>query len=177
MKGIAVTMMRTSAMKEVVRCAVAALVASVWLGAARAEVVRHPIPNSTFPIAQAVEVPGGARTYYISGQVPPVINKDADPATPQAYGDTQTQTVAVLNRIKAILEGLGLGMGDVVKMQVFLVHDAKAPMDFKAFMEGYTKFFGGSQPNLPARSVVGVAALANPGFLVEIEVVAVKDAK
>ena len=61
--------------------------------------------------------------------------------------------------------------------QVFLVHDARAPMDFKAFMEGYTQFFGGSQPNLPARSVVGVAALANPGFLVEIEVVAVKDNK
>jgi enamine deaminase RidA (YjgF/YER057c/UK114 family) len=57
------------------------------------------------------------------------------------------------------------------------VHNAAAPMDFKAFMEGYTQFFGGSQPNLPARSVVGIAALANPGFLVEIEVVAVKDAK
>jgi len=44
----------------------------------------------------------------------------------------------VLNRIKQILEGQGLGMGDVIKMQVFLVHDARAPMDFKAFMEGYT---------------------------------------
>jgi enamine deaminase RidA (YjgF/YER057c/UK114 family) len=33
--------------------------------------------------------------------------------------------------------------------------------------------FSGDQPNLPARSVVGVAALANPGFLVEIEVIAV----
>ena len=29
------------------------------------------------------------------------------------------------------------------------------------------------QPNLPARSVVGVASLANPGFLVEIEAQAV----
>jgi enamine deaminase RidA (YjgF/YER057c/UK114 family) len=143
----------------------------------RAEVVRHPIPNSTFPIAQAVEVSGNARTIYVSGQVPPVVNKDADPNSPQAYGDTKTQTVGVLNRIKGILEGLGLTMGDVVKMQVFLVHSTTAPMDFKAFMEGYTQFFGGSQPNLPARSVVGVAALANPGFLVEIEVVAIKDAK
>ena len=60
----------------------------------------------------------------------------------------------MLDRIKGILDGLGLGMGDVVKMQVFLVHNAAAPMDFKAFMEGYTQFFGGSQPNLPARSVV-----------------------
>jgi len=146
-------------------------------GVADADVVRYPIPNSTFPIAQAVQIPGGATTYYISGQVPPLANKDADPGSPQAYGDTKTQTVGVLTRIKGILEGLGLGIGDVVKMQVFLVHDARAPMDFKAFMEGYTQFFGGSQPNLPARSVVGVAALANPGFLVEIEVVAVKDAK
>jgi enamine deaminase RidA (YjgF/YER057c/UK114 family) len=145
--------------------------------AARAEVIRHPIPNSTFPIAQSVEVSGNVKTFYVSGQVPPVISKDADPNSTQAYGDTKTQTVGVLNRIKGILEGLGLTMADVVKMQVFLVHNAAAPMDFKAFMDGYTQFFGGSQPNLPARSVLGVASLANPGFLVEIEVVAVKDAK
>ncbi|MGY3447254.1 RidA family protein [Bradyrhizobium sp. USDA 4473] len=148
---------------------------SAMATAASAEVVRHPIPNSTFPIAQAVTVTGNATTIYVSGQVPPVVNKDADPSSPQAYGDAKTQTVGVLNRIKAILEGQGLGMGDVVKMQVFLVHSAGAPMDFKAFMEGYTQFFGGSQPNLPARSVVGVATLANPGFLVEIEVIAAKD--
>jgi enamine deaminase RidA (YjgF/YER057c/UK114 family) len=146
-------------------------------GAARAEVIRHPIPNSTFPIAQAVEVKGPVTTYYVSGQVPPVANKDADPQSLAAYGDTTTQTVGVLNRIKAILEGLGLSMADVVKMQVFLVHSPSAPMDFGAFMAGYTQFFGGSQPNLPARSVLGVASLANPGFLVEIEVIAVKDAK
>ncbi len=157
--------------------AVALVALLIGGGAARAEVVRYPIPNSNFPIAQSVEVSGNAKTYYVSGQVPPVVDKDADPKTPQAYGDTKTQTVGVLNRIKGILEGLGLGMGDVVKMQVFLVNDARAPMDFKAFMEGYTQFFGGDQPNLPARAVVGVAALANPGFLVEIEVVAVKDVK
>lgn len=150
---------------------------SAMATAASAEVVRHPIPNSTFPIAQAVTVTGNITTVYVSGQVPPVVNKDADPSSPQAYGDTKTQTVGVLGRIKAILEGQGLGMGDVVKMQVFLVHNTAAPMDFKAFMEGYTQFFGGSQPNLPARSVVGVAALANPGFLVEIEVIAAKDTK
>jgi enamine deaminase RidA (YjgF/YER057c/UK114 family) len=157
--------------------AIGAMFGIVHLGFARAEVIRHPIPNSTFPIAQAVQVTGNATTYYVSGQVPPVTNKDADPSSREAYGDTKTQAVGVLNRIKGILEGLGLTMGDVVKMQVFLVHNSSAPMDFKAFMEGYTQFFGGSQPNLPARSVVGVAALANPGFLVEIEVIAVKDAK
>jgi enamine deaminase RidA (YjgF/YER057c/UK114 family) len=107
--------------------------------------------------------------------VPPIVNKDFDNNTREAYGDTRTQTVGVLNRIKTILEGFGLSMGDVVKMQVFLVHTPASPMDFKAFMDGYTQFFGGAQPNLPARSVVGVASLANPGFLVEIEVIAVKN--
>jgi enamine deaminase RidA (YjgF/YER057c/UK114 family) len=145
--------------------------------AAQADIVRYPIPNSTFPIAQAVKVTGDTVITYVSGQVPPVINRDADPSSPLVYGDIKTQTVGVLNRIKQILEGQGLGMGDVIKMQVFLVHDARAPMDFKAFMEGYTQFFGGTQPNLPARSVVGIASLANPGFLVEIEVVAAKDSK
>ena len=143
--------------------------------AAQAEIVRTPIPNSTFPIAQTVRVSGDAVITYVSGQVPPVINKDADPGSPQAYGDTRTQTVGVLSRIKQILEGQGLGMADVIKMQVFLVHDSRAPMDFKAFMEGYTQFYGGDQPKLPVRSVFGVSALANPGFLVEIEVVALKD--
>jgi enamine deaminase RidA (YjgF/YER057c/UK114 family) len=162
-------------MKPVVLITLTALLTTT--AATRADVVRTPIPNSTFPIALAVQVPPTATTYYLSGQVPPVANKDADPSSPQAYGDVKTQTVGVLNRIKGILEGLGLGMGHVVKMQVFLVHDARAPMDFKGFMEGYTQFFGGSQPNLPARTTVGVASLANPGFLVEIEVVAVKDAK
>jgi enamine deaminase RidA (YjgF/YER057c/UK114 family) len=154
----------------------AALAAGIWTDA-RAEIVRHPIPNSTFPIAQAVQVTGNVTTLYVSGQVPPVVNKDADPSSVAAYGDTKTQTMGVLNRIKGILEGVGLSMGDVVKMQAFLVHTPSAPMDFKAFMEGYTQFFGGSQPNLPARSVLGVASLANPGFLVEIEVIAVKDTK
>jgi enamine deaminase RidA (YjgF/YER057c/UK114 family) len=154
---------------------VAALAACIQIHAAAAEVVRHPIPNSTFPIAQSVEVKGSVTTFYVSGQVPPAVNKDADPSSAAAYGDTKTQTVGVLNRIKDILTGLGLSMADVVKMQVFLVHSPSAPMDFKAFMEGYTQFFGGSQPNLPARAVVGVASLANPGFLVEIEVMAVKD--
>ena len=144
---------------------------------ARAEVIRYPIPNSTFPIAQAVEVKGNGSTFYVSGQVPPIVNKDFDTNAREAYGDTTTQTVGALNRIKTILEGFGLGMGDVVKMQVFLVHTPASPMDFKAFMDGYTQFFGGTQPNLPARSVVGVASLANPGFLVEIEVIAVKGAQ
>jgi enamine deaminase RidA (YjgF/YER057c/UK114 family) len=48
-------------------------------------------------------------------------------------------------------------------------------MDFAGFMAGYTKYFGTKdQPNKPARSALQVAALAAPGVLVEIEVIAVR---
>ena len=43
------------------------------------------------------------------------------------------------------------------------------------FMKGYTQYFGTpEQPLLPTRSVFQVAGLANPGFLVEIEITAVR---
>jgi enamine deaminase RidA (YjgF/YER057c/UK114 family) len=139
-------------------------------------IVRHKIPNSDFPIAQAVTLPAGTAVHFISGQVPPVVDKAADPNALAAFGDTRTQTVGVLGKIQDILKGMGLSMGDVVKMQVFLVGDPgkNGKADVAGFMEGYTRFFGGAQPNLPARAVVQVAALSNPGWLVEIEVVAAK---
>jgi enamine deaminase RidA (YjgF/YER057c/UK114 family) len=144
--------------------------------AAAAPIVRHKIPDSDFPIAQAVTLPPGTTIHFISGQVPPVVDKAADPNAPAAFGDTKTQTVGVLTKIREILQGMGLTMGDVVKMQVFLVGDAgkNGRADVAGFMAGYTQFFGGAQPNLPARAVVQVAGLSNPGWLVEIEVVAAK---
>jgi len=146
-------------------------------GAAGAQdIVRHKIPNSDFPIALAVSVPPSATIHFISGQVPPVVNKGADPNSIAAFGDTRAQTTGVLLKIKDILGGMGLGMGDVVKMQVFLVGDParNGRADVAGFMEGYTQFFGATQPNLPARAVMQVAGLSNPGWLVEIEVVAAK---
>lgn len=139
-------------------------------------IVRHKIPGSDFPIALAVSIPPGTTIHFISGQVPPVLDKAADPNSPAAFGDTKAQTVGVLKKIRDVLQGMGMGMGDVVKMQVFLVADpAKGNKgDVAGFMEGYTQFFGGAQPNLPARAVFQVAALSNPGWLIEIEVVAAK---
>lgn len=83
----------------------------------------------------------------------------------------------MLDGIEENLHSLNLTMGDVVKMQVFLVGDPKldGKMDFAGFMKGYKQYFGtAEQPNLPARSAFQIAALANPGWLVEIEVTAVR---
>lgn len=153
----------------------AILAALVPLAAQAQDVVRHKIPDSDFPILQAVEVPAGKTLVYLSGTVPGIADASADPNTPAAWGDMRTQTVSVLNAIDAQLQGLGLTMGDVVKMQAFLVAPEGAPVDFAGFMAGYSQFFGTeAQPNLPVRSAMVVEALVHPLWLVEIEVTAVR---
>lgn len=144
--------------------------------AAAADIVRHKIPGSDFPIALAVTVPATATIHFVSGQVPAIADASAAPDSLAAFGDTKTQSESVLKKIKEVLEGMKLDMSDVVKMTVYLVGDpAKGgKADTKGFMEAYTQHFGGAQTKLPARAVVQVAALSNPGWLVEIEVVAAK---
>jgi enamine deaminase RidA (YjgF/YER057c/UK114 family) len=142
------------------------------------DVVRTPLPDGNpFPISAAVTVRAGVDTVYVSGALPAAINKDAPKGTPPEYGDMQTQTVSVLTSIQGTLAKLGLGMGDVVKMTVFMVADPANDnkLNFPALMAGYTQFFGTpEQPNKPARSAVQVAALVAPGALLEVEVIAVK---
>jgi enamine deaminase RidA (YjgF/YER057c/UK114 family) len=138
-------------------------------------VVRLPLENSDFPISAAVTVRKDADTFFLSGALPPVINKDAPKGSVEAYGNMETQTTGALTLIKGTLARLGLTMGDVVKMTVFMAPDKDNKMDFPGLMAGYTKFFGtADQPNKPARSAVMVAALVAPGALVEIEVIAAK---
>lgn len=139
-------------------------------------VVRHRIPNSDFPILLAAEIPADATLVYLSGTVPQVIDADADQGSPERYGDTAAQTESTLASIEQKLAALDLDMGDVVKMQVYLVApEGEDAMDFGGFMEGYVRYFGTeAQPELPTRSVFEVAGLANPSWLVEIEVVAVR---
>ena len=146
-------------------------------GANAADVVRHPLPDgNTFPIARAVEVPAGFKLIFHSGLTPTPANPKAKEGTPEYWGDTKTQSLAVFTRFSESLKEMGLGFGDVVKMTAFLVGDpATGKMDFKGFMDAYTQYFGTKeQPNLPARSAVQVASLAQAGMLVEVEVILAK---
>ncbi len=134
---------------------------------ASAQVVRIPIPNSSFPISQGVWV---GKTLYLSGMLDPAVGKGA-PA------DTKAQTVNALKSIEKALAVQKLTLGNVVMMHVYLAGDpAKdGKMDFAGFMGGYTQFFGTKeQPNKPARSAMQVKALAAADALVEIEVIAVR---
>ena len=147
-------------------------------GAATAQdVVRLPLEKGDFPISAAVTVRAGADIVFVSGNLPPVIDKTASKGSAAAYGDMQTQTTGAITAIKGTLGRMGMDLGDIVKMTVFMVGDPAqgGKLDFAGMMAGYTKFFGTKdQPNKPARSAVQVAALVVPGPLLEIEVIAAK---
>jgi enamine deaminase RidA (YjgF/YER057c/UK114 family) len=146
--------------------------------AGAADITRVPIPNSTFPISQAVRVPAGAETIYFSGLTPPVAKQDAPKDSIEAYGsDTEAQATGTFERLAGVLQAQGLSFGDIVSLRVYLVGDpAKGgKLDFAGFQNAYTKYFATpTQPNKPARTTVQVAALASPGILIEIEATAAK---
>jgi len=143
-------------------------------------VVKHP--NSTPGlILQSVTVKSGASTLYLSGQLAAPLERAKKVPTAKLtiadFGDTKTQTVSILNKIKGILAEHGYTMADVVKLTVFVAGDPKlgGKMDFAGMNEGFKQFFGtADNPGTVARSTVQVAALAGPAFLVEIEATAAK---
>nr|WP_256940006.1 RidA family protein [Acetobacter malorum] len=157
--------------------ALTALAAFPALAHAEGGVIRHG--DGKFPISTAVEVPAGATTIYLSGMGAPVQDKTAPPKSLEAYGDTRTQTLASLQRIEGELKKLNLTMGDVVQMHIYMVADPRTKqLDFDGMMKAYTQYFGTEkQPNLPVRSAFAVTQLANPGWLIEIEVTAVRTPK
>lgn len=146
-----------------------------------ADIVRHKVPGSgPSLILQGVTVPAGAEMLYLSGQLATPIDPGKASQANLAmadYGDTKTQTVSTLNKIKSILASRGYAMSDIIKLTVFVAGDPKlnGKMDFSGMNEGFKMFFGSpDNPNTVARSTVQVAALAGPAFLVEIEATAAK---
>ena len=115
-------------------------------------------PAAIGPYSQAIEVNG---MVFASGQIP------LDPATGNVVeGGIKEQTRQALTNAKAIMEGAGLTLANVVKTTVFM-----ADMnDFAAMNEVYATFF--SEP-YPARSAVAGKTLPK-GVLVEVECIAAK---
>ncbi|MBC2666853.1 endonuclease [Novosphingobium flavum] len=156
-----------------------ALAAALAAGTVSAKTAPAPKPMvertgaPTGVIASTALVPVGAKILYLSGSTASPV----DPAKPDEFGDTATQTKSILTKMKASLEAMGWSMGDIVKMNVFLVGtpETGGKMD-AAGMNGVFKTFFGTpeQPGKPTRSTVQVAALGRPTTLVEIEAIAAK---
>ncbi len=163
-------------MKQTILFAAATAAVALTALPASAEVTRHQ-GAATSPIPAGVTISPNSTLVILSGQVPAPLTTNGAPDAVETYGDTKTQATSAFKKIDALLTQQGLGLKDVVKLTVFLAGDAKpgGKLDFKSFGEAYAQFFGtAQQPNKVARSVVQVVALANPGFLVEIEAIAAR---
>ena len=98
---------------------------------------------------------------FISGQVA----RPLEGGTSLVGSDEYAQAKQIFTRIKAICEGAGGSMEDVVKITIFMVDIKKNTEVWRARRE----FFSG---DFPASTLVEVRSLAGPETLVEIEAVA-----
>lgn len=127
------------------------------------------------PIASGVAVPAGRASFWTSGTVPSLINKDAA-SIHEKYGDTYTQGVSCLKNIEKVLAEQGLTLKDVVYLRVYVVADPiKGGLpDYAGWFKAYGEFFNNEKnPAKTARSTVGVQSLVSPDWLIEVEAMAV----
>jgi 2-iminobutanoate/2-iminopropanoate deaminase len=124
-------------------------------GVERQIVSTDKAPKAIGPYAQAVKY---GDMLFVSGMIA------IDPKTNKfAKGSFEEQTTLVLENIKAVVEGAGFNLKNVLKATVFL----KDLNDFQKFNEIYARHFG---TILPARETVQVAALPKSA-LIEISVI------
>lgn len=119
---------------------------------------------------QQVAVASGSRLVFIAGQV--AVTADG---TMVGEGDLAAQTEQCYRNLATSLAAAGATFDDVVKLTVYLVD--WTPDKMGPFVEGATRAFEamGISPATPPLTGIGVAALAEPGLLVEVEATAVID--
>jgi len=104
-------------------------------------------PKPVAPFSHAVETDGFV---FVTGQMPD---------TPQNPGvlpeGIVAQTHAVMENLKVVLAGLGLGLEHVTMARVYLTRFSE---DYAAMNETYRSYF--PPDRLPARTCVGVTGLA-----------------
>ena len=131
-------------------------------------------PNS--PISSGVLIPPGRASIWVSGTTPPVLKTDAPPGSRERFGDTKVQAAGILKSIETQLATHGLSMRDVVYIRAYLVPDAtkENKIDVAGWNAAYGEMFNtAANPVKTARSTVGVVALVNADWLIEIEAFAV----
>ena len=112
-------------------------------------------PAAIGPYSQAIQFSG---LLFVSGQIA------IDPRTGEfVEGGIEAQAEQVLENLKAIIEGAGMTLKDVLKCSCFI----KNMDDFGSFNAVYEKYFG---ENPPARETVEVARLPKDA-LVEVSAV------
>ncbi|SON55654.1 Enamine/imine deaminase [Hartmannibacter diazotrophicus] len=115
-------------------------------------------PTPVAPFSHAVETDGFV---FVTGQMPDT------PAAPGVLPEgIEAQTRNVMENLKIVLAGLGLGLEHVTMARVYLTRFKE---DYAAMNATYRSYF--AEGRLPARTCVGVTGLAYDA-LIEIDLVA-----
>jgi enamine deaminase RidA (YjgF/YER057c/UK114 family) len=113
-----------------------------------------------------VVVARGRRIVFIAGQVS--IDAEGKLVAP---GDFPGQVRQVFANLRRALSGAGATPADVTKITIYIVNYTP---DLRLLLgEARSAVFGAG--SLPASTLVGVQALAEPGFLIEVEAIAVPE--
>lgn len=112
------------------------------------------------PYSHATEVPPGARWLVVSGQV------GVKPDGTVVKG-IEGQIDQAFRNVLAVLADGGMGPADIVRLNAYLVRQE----DVGTFREVRARHLGDLRP---ASTLVVVAGLANPEWLVEVEAIAAK---
>jgi enamine deaminase RidA (YjgF/YER057c/UK114 family) len=119
--------------------------------------------NKNPAFTNVIVVSGSVKTLYIGGQ-----NALDASGNIIGKGDLKAQTEQVLRNIQAALSAGGAELKHVIKWNLYVVQGQPLQVGFEAFQQ-----FWGRQPNPPAITMAFVAGLANPDFLLEMDVIAV----
>lgn len=115
------------------------------------------IPPTSF-YSHAVEVPKDSRVLYLSGQI--AVAPDGTCAD-----DFETQARQCWKNLEAVLDDAGMTMKDLVRVQAYVTRT----QDLPAYREIRNETMGELRP---AHTLLVVAALGRPEWLVEIEAIA-----
>lgn len=124
--------------------------------------INPPALNPTSGFTHVVTATGG-KTVYVSGQVS--VNEKGEVV---GKGDFRAQVERTFENLKAALAAAGATFADVVKVTYFVV--GLKPEYVPVVREVRGRYLDPDHP--PASTLVGVAALVVPDWLIEIELVA-----
>ncbi|HYL40956.1 MAG TPA: RidA family protein [Candidatus Binatus sp.] len=113
-----------------------------------------------------IEVSGTSRLLFLSGQV----GMRLDGTVPD---DATEQLEIAYQNIVRNLEAAGLGLDDLVKVTIYLVHGSVLEEDMAKRRAAIDRVLG---DRVVASTLVFVAALAAPRFKVEVDAWAVREA-
>ncbi|GAB2802864.1 hypothetical protein GCM10027275_56340 [Rhabdobacter roseus] len=126
---------------------------------------QHLNPDGLFKnpaFSQVVLTQGNGKTIYVGGQ--DAVNAQGEVV---GKGDIAEQTEQVMKNLQTALSACGATFENLVKLSIYLVQGQDLHLGFQISQK-----YLGNLINPPAISVLIVAGLANPDFLIEIDATA-----